>query len=400
MNDIKLAKGVYWVGAVDRDIPPSSGYAGTSYNAYLIIDEKITLVDGVKYSHRDQFWERIRNIIDPEKIDYMIVNHVEPDHSSSLPEIISTIKPEKIFCSSAGKDAIIAHFHDKTWPFQVVKSGDEISLGERTVHFIMTRMLHWPDSMFSYLKEDGILFSNDAFGQHIASDERFDDEVDIAVPIKGAKFFYANNLNLLSPLIRKTLVALEKMELTLNMIAPDHGYIWRSHPEKILEAYARWSCQKHDKKALVVYDTKWKSTEIMAKAIAQGIEEKNVPVQLCSLKTWHRGAIMEEFLTASTIVMGSPTINNGVIPSMASFLHYIKGLKPKNKIGAGFGSYGWGGEGVRQINATMDDLKFNRVDDGLRIKFVPDEEQLQACVEYGHKIAEATLAYNPGCSKE
>ncbi|SIO39884.1 FprA family A-type flavoprotein [Halodesulfovibrio marinisediminis] len=400
MNDIKLAKGIYWVGAVDHDIPPSSGYAGTSYNAYLIVDEKVTLVDGVKYSHRDQFWNRIRNIIDPVKIDYMIVNHVEPDHSSSLPEIISTIKPEKIFCSAAGKDAIIAHFHDESWPFEVVKSGDEISLGARTIHFIMTRMLHWPDSMFSYLKKDGILFSNDAFGQHIASDERFDDEVDIAIPLKGAKFFYANNLNLLSPLIKKTLRALEAMNLGIRMIAPDHGYIWRSHPEKILEAYAEWSCQKHSKEVLIVYDTKWKSTELMANAIAQGIEEKNVPVKICSLKTWHRGAIMEEFLTASTIVMGSPTINNGVIPSMAAFLHYIKGLKPKNKLGAGFGSYGWGGEGVRQINSTLDDLKIKRVDDGLRIKFVPDEAQLQACVEYGHKIAEATLAFNPGCAKD
>ena len=400
MNDIKLAKGIYWVGAVDRDIPPSSGYAGTSYNAYLIIDDKVTLVDGVKKSHRDQFWARVRNIIDPAKIDYMIVNHVEPDHSSNFPEIISTIKPEKIFCSAAGKDAIIAHFHDASWPFEVVKSGNEISLGERTVQFIMTRMLHWPDSMFSYLKEDGILFSNDAFGQHIASDDRFDDEVDIAEPLKGAKFFYANNLNLLSPLIKKTLRALDTMDLGLRMIAPDHGYIWRSHPDKILEAYAEWSCQKHSKKALVVYDTKWKSTEIMAHAIAQGIEEKNVPVQLCSLKTWHRGAIMEEFLTASTIVMGSPTINNGVIPSMAAFLHYIKGLKPKNKIGASFGSYGWGGEGVRQINSTLDDLKITRVDDGLRIKFVPDEAQLRDCVEYGHKIAEATLAFNPGCAKD
>ena len=393
MGDIKLANGIYWVGAVDRDIPPSSGYAGTSYNAFLIIDEKVTLVDGVKFSHREQMWENIKKIIDPEKIDYMIVNHVEPDHSSSLPEIVSTIKPEKIFCSSAGKEAIVAHFHNEDWPFEVVKSGTEILLGARTVHFIMTRMLHWPDSMFSYLKEDGILFSNDAFGQHVATDERFDDEVDLEMVLKGAKFFYANNLNLLSPLIKKTLKSLEKMDLGVRMIAPDHGLIWRQNPEKVLEAYSEWSRQLHSKEALVVYDTKWKSTEIMAKAIAQGIEERNVPVTLCSLKEWHRGAIMERLLTASTIVLGSPTINNGTIPSVAAFLHYIKGLKPKNKLGAAFGSYGWGGEAVRQINETFDSLKVHRIDDGLRVKFVPDEEQLQACVEYGHQIAEATLKF-------
>lgn len=393
MGDTMLANGIYWVGAVDRDIPPSSGYAGTSYNAFLIIDEKVTLVDGVKYSHREEMWDNIRKIIDPEKIDYMIVNHVEPDHSSSLPEIVSTIKPEKIFCSSAGKEAIVAHFHNEEWPFEVVKSGTEISLGARTVRFIMTRMLHWPDSMFSFLKEDGILFSNDAFGQHVATDERFDDEVDLDMVLKGAKFFYANNLNLLSPLIKKTLKSLHEMELGMRMIAPDHGLIWRKNPEKILEAYYEWSCQRHSKEALVVYDTKWKSTEIMAKAIAKGIEEKNVPVTLCSLKEWHRGAIMEKLLTSSTIVLGSPTINNGTIPSVAAFLHYIKGLKPKKKLGAAFGSYGWGGEAVRQINDTFDCLKVQRVDDGLRIKFVPDEEQLQACVEYGHRIAEATLKF-------
>lgn len=391
MSRVELANGIYWVGAIDRDIPASSGYAGTTYNAYLIIDEKITLVDGVKFSHREQFWENLRGIIDPEKIDYMIVNHVEPDHSSSLPEIVETIQPEKIFCSSAGKKAIVAHFHDEKWPFQVVKSGDEVQLGSRTIEFIMTRMLHWPDSMFSYVKEDGILFSNDAFGQHLATDERFEDEVDLDYVMKGAQFFYANNLNLLSPLIKKLLVSIEKQQLDLRMIAPDHGLIWRKDPSVILKAYGRWSRQESDNEVLVIYDTKWKATELMANAIARGVEEKDVPVTLCNLKTWHRGAIMEKLLTASTLVIGSPTINNSTIPSVAAFIHYIKGLKPRNKLGATFGSYGWGGEAVRLMNESLDGLKVSRINDGLRVLFVPDDKQIQECVEFGHTVAEATI---------
>jgi len=391
MSRIELAEGVYWVGAIDRDIPPSSGYAGTSYNAYLIVDEKITLVDGVKHSHREEFWENLRAIVDPAQIDYMIVNHVEPDHSSSLPEIVATIQPEKLFCSAAGKKAIIAHFHDESWPFEVVRDGSSVCLGKRNIDFIMTRMLHWPDSMFSYLREDAILFSNDAFGQHLATDERFEDELELDFVLQGARFFYANNLNLLSPLIKKLLVSLEKMDLKPKMIAPDHGLIWRKDPSAILSAYERWSRQVREQEVLVVYDTKWKSTELMAQAIARGIEEQEVPVTLCNLKTWHRGAIMEKLLTASTLVVGSPTLNNSTIPSVAAFLHYIKGLKPRNKMGAAFGSYGWGGEAVRLMNDAFDDLKIERINDGLRVLFVPDDESLAECVQFGHQIARATL---------
>lgn len=395
MSAVKLADNVYWVGAIDHDIPASSGYAGTTYNAYLIMDEKITLVDGVKQSHCNQLWENIREIVEPEKIDYMIVNHVEPDHSSSLPEIVRTISPEKIFCSSPGKDAIIAHFHQEDWPFEVVKKGSQLTLGKRNVEFMMTRMVHWPDSMFSYLKEDGILFSNDAFGQHLATDERFDDELDLDFILNGAQFFYANNLNLLSLRIKKILSSLDAGGMGLRMIAPDHGLIWRKNPQVILDAYDSWSLQQHEKKALVVYDTKWKSTECMAKSIAKGIEEGGVPATLCSLKQWHQSAIMAELLTASTLVVGSPTINNGILPSVAAFMQHITGLRPKKKLGAAFGSYGWGGESVTQLNNTLDSLKVQRVDDGLRVKFVPDEEQLQECIDYGRRIAQETFAFTP-----
>jgi len=393
MGNTKLAEGVYWVGAIDWDIPPASGYTGTSYNAYLIVDEKITLVDSVKGTHTAQLWENIEKIMNPEDIDYMIVNHVEPDHSSGLPEIMDRIKPEKVFCSAPGKDTILAHYHREDWPYEVVKCCDEISLGAKTVRFTMTRMLHWPDSMFSYLVEDGVLFSNDAFGQHLATNERFDEEVELDFAINGAKFFYATNLNLLSIKIKKILKTLKEQELDLKMIAPDHGVVWRKHPEKVLEAYDYWSRQQHSKEALVVYDTKWKSTETMAKKIASGIEENGVPVTLCSLKEWKLPTIAEKLLTSSTIVLGSPTLNNGASPALAALLQYLKGMRPKNKIAGTFGSYGWGGEAVKQMNETLDSLKIQRVGDGLRIQYVPNEEQLQECIEYGRSIAEATLAY-------
>lgn len=393
MSACKLTDGVYWVGAIDRDIPPSSGYTGTSYNAYLIIDEKITLVDGVKFSHQDQMWANIKEIVEPEKIDYIIVNHVEPDHASSMKEMVETIKPEKIYCSKPGRDTIVRHFHNEEWPFEIVKKNDEISLGKRTVQFMMTRMLHWPDSMFSFLKEDGILFSNDAFGQHLADERRFDDEVEISYPIQGAGFFYATNLNLLSLKVKKIMQKLQAMDWELKMIAPDHGFIWRSHIDKIFEAYEHWSNQRHHKEALVVFDTKWKSTATMAQAIAKGIEENDVPVTMCSLKEWKLTAIAEKLLTASTIVIGSPTLNNGVSPAVAALLQYLKGLRSRNKIAGSFGSYGWGGEAVPQINEVLDEIKMQRVGDGVRIQYVPNQDQLKECEEYGKRIAQETLAY-------
>jgi len=396
MSNVELVKGVYWVGAIDWDIPPSSGYTGTSYNAYLIVDEKVTLVDGVKHSHRAELFENIKKIIDPEKIDYFIVNHVEPDHSSAMIEIMETIKPEKVICSDMGMKTIIEHYHREDWPYEVVKSGSEISLGARTVQFIETRMLHWPDSMFSFLKEDGILFSNDAFGQHLATTERFDDEYDLQKALDGAKHFYATNLTLLSPLIRKLLKSLEAMDLDVKLIAPDHGVIWRSHKEAILDAYGTWSRSECESEVLVVYDTKWKSTELMAKAIAQGVEKGGAPVCLMSVKQYHRAAILQKLLTASTLVLGSPTINNSMIPSIGAFLMTLKGLKPKKKIGATFGSYGWGGEAVRHMNDWFDDMKITRINDGLRIKYIPDEAQIEECVRFGEDIAKATLELGEG----
>ncbi len=389
MKKTELAKGIYSVGAVDWDVRDFHGYStykGTTYNAFLIIDEKITLLDTVKKSHRDTLIHNIKAIIDPEKIDYIVVNHVEPDHSGCLPDMVELVKPEKIICSPMGKKAIIDHFHREDWPYEVVKTGDEISLGKRTIRFIETRMLHWPDSMFSYIKEDGILFSSDAFGQHLATTERFDDEVDLWRVMEESAKYYANILYLYSPLIRKLLKAVGEMNLDIKMIAPDHGVIWRSNIDKILQAYDNWSQNKAAQKALVIYDSMWHSTEKMAHAIAEGITETGVSTDLINLKVHHRSDIMTAVLNANTIILGCSTLNNGLLPRMAGLLMYMRGLKPTNKLGASFGSYGWSGEAVNLMNKALEDMKIEVIEDGLRLKYVPDQDSLAECVEMGRRI--------------
>ncbi|MFT5726389.1 MAG: flavorubredoxin [Desulforhopalus sp.] len=392
MSNNELAKGVHWVGAVDWDIRDFHGYStykGTTYNAFLVVDEKITLFDTVKHSHKAELLRNIKKIVDPEKIDYIVVNHVEMDHSGSLPDLVDLIKPEKIFCSPMGKKAILDHFHQEEWPFEVVKSGDEVSLGKRTVQFIETRMLHWPDSMFSFLKEDGILFSSDAFGQHLASSERFDDEVDLSVVMKESAKYYANILYLFAPLIKKLLASVAEMNLDIKMIAPDHGVIWRTHQSVILAAYDKWSSHESDKKALVIYDSMWHSTEEMAHAVTDGLVEAGVSTNMVNLQVHHRSDVMTQVLGAKAVVLGSSTLNNGLLPRMAGFLMYMRGLKPTNKIGATFGSFGWSGEAVSLMNKALEEMKIDVIEDGLKIKYVPDEEKLEECREMGRRVGKA-----------
>ena len=392
MSNNEIAKGIHWVGAVDWDIRDFHGYStykGTTYNAFLVVDEKITLFDTVKHSHQSVLLKNIRAIVDPEKIDYIVVNHVEMDHSGSLPDLVDLIKPEKIFCSPMGKKAIVDHFHKTEWPFEVVKSGDEVSLGKRTVQFIETRMLHWPDSMFSFLKEDGILFSSDAFGQHLASSERFDDEVDLSVVMKESAKYYANILYLFSPLIKKLLASVAEMNLDIKMIAPDHGVIWRTHQSKILDAYDKWSKNESEKKALVIYDSMWHSTEDMAHAVSDGLIEAGVSTNMVNLQVHHRSDVMTQVLGAKAIVLGSSTLNNGLLPRMAGFLMYMKGLRPTNKLGATFGSFGWSGEAVNLMNTALQEMKIDVIEDGLRIKYVPDEDKLEECREMGKRVGKA-----------
>ncbi len=385
----QIAQNIYWVGVVDWNIRDFHGYVtsrGSTYNAYLILDDKIALVDTVKHMFSDELVKNVKEIVDPEKIDYIIVNHVEMDHSSSLPIMAKLAKNATIIASERGKEAIIEHY-GSDFNIKTVKSGDEIKLGSRTLKFLDATMLHWPDSMFTYIVEDKILMPNDAFGQHLASAERFDDEVDEHVLMEEAATYYANILMLLGPLITKKIQEVVAAGLVCCMIAPSHGIIWRKDPSKIIQAYADWAAGKTKKKIVIVYDTMWGSTDKMARAIAHGASHEGVEVKMCKLRASDNTEAMTEILDAKAVIVGSPTLNNGVFPTLGSFITYATGLKPKDKLWSFFGSYGWGGGAVRALIETAKKAGFNVREPGLEVKYVPDEADLQKCFEFGKQIA-------------
>jgi flavorubredoxin len=395
MKPVKIAKDIYSVGVKDWNIRDFHGYStlqGTSYNAFLIVDEKTVLIDTVKKEFADQLIDNISGVIDPKKIDYVISNHTEMDHSGGLPRVMHRIGEDKpLYVSKMGLKNHSRHFSQK-WNYHVVGTGDEVNLGSRTLTFLETRMLHWPDSMFTYLKEDKILFSSDGFGQHYAGHENFDDEIGDEI-MRHAKKYFANILLLYSPLILNLVETVTELGLEIDMICPDHGIIWRKDPGKIINAYVKWAKQAPEKKAVVVHDTMWHSTETMANEIASGIADQGVAVKPINIRNSHRSEIMTEVLDAAAVVVGSPTINNQLFPTVADFLTYMKGLKPKNKIGAAFGSYGWSGESVKLINKELEDMKFDVIDPGVRIQYVPDKEGKGACFELGKKIGKAIKKY-------
>ena len=391
MKPIEIAEGIYWVGVIDwniRDFHGYSTYQGTTYNAFLIMDEKITLIDTVKKEFADELISNIGQIIDPKKIAHVISNHTEMDHSGSLARVMHKIGEEKpLYCSKMGHKNLSLHFSNN-WDYQPVEDGGELSLGKRTLTFMETRMLHWPDSMFTYVNEDRLLFSSDGFGQHYSGPERFDDQVgDDIMP--HAKKYFANILLPYSPLILKLVDKVTEMGLAIDMICPDHGVIWRKDPSKIINAYVEWSTQEPKRKAVVIYDTMWHSTEAMAEAISEALGEEGVYAKPMNLRNCHRSDIITEVLDAGAVIVGSPTFNNGLFPTVSDFLTYMKGLKPKNKIAAAFGSYGWSGESVKLINKEFEQMKFDVIDPGVRIQYVPEEKGIEACHELGRKIAGA-----------
>lgn len=394
MKPVQIAEKIFDVGVPDWNIRDFHGYSterGSTYNAFLILDEKIALIDAVKKEYADQLLSRISQIVDPARIDYVISNHTEMDHTGALAQVMQAVGSNTpLVCSRMGHKNLSAHFRN-AWNYQTVQSQDVLSLGSRTLSFLETRMLHWPDSMFTYLAEDKILFSSDAFGQHYAGPEKYDDELGEAVMPHARKYF-ANILLPYSDLILKLLEQVGRMGLEIRMICPDHGVIWRKQPEKIIEAYDLWSRQVPEKKALVVYDTMWHSTEKMAEAIVAGFIEAGVRARPIHIRSSHRSDIMAELMDARAIVVGSPTLNNGLFPTVSDFLTYMKGLRPKNRIGAAFGSYGWSGEAVKIVGRELEDARIQLADSGLKIAYVPDSEQLKQCADFGKKIAAAVLA--------
>lgn len=375
MQPIRIKDNIYWVGAVDWDIRNFHGYTtqrGATYNAYLIIDDKITLIDTVKPQFYDEMIRRISQVVDPVEIDYIISNHVEMDHSGSLPKLMELAKNGTVITSPKGQQGLKTHYK-KDWNFRIVKSGDTLNLGKRNINFVLTPMVHWPDNMIGYLAEDKILFSNDSFGQHLASSERFDDELPLQMILEEAKKYYGN---IVLPYGRQVAKALEAvLGLDIEIIAPSHGVLWRSHIPEIVEQYKKWSANETEDIAVIVYDTMWNSTEKIAYAVQSAFEAKGIATKIRNLKTNHISDIMTDVVTAKYICVGSPTLNNNMLPTVAAFLTYLKGLAPKNRKGLAFGSYGWGGQSVGQVEDVLKNCGFDLFEQ-IKIEYIPDDSVL------------------------
>ncbi|HLN90115.1 MAG TPA: flavodoxin domain-containing protein [Candidatus Binatia bacterium] len=392
MVKVTLKDGVNWVGVIDWNLRDFHGYVtyrGATYNSYLILDEKTALVDTVKGTFLGELAEKISELTSLEKIDYIIVNHVEMDHSSGLPAMAKLAKNAKIIASTRGKDALIKHYGPEFERVETVKTGDEVKLGKRTLRFIEAPMLHWPDSMFTYLVEDKILMPNDAFGQHLASSGRFDDEVDEHVLMEEAATYYANILMPQSPLITRKIQEVQQMGIQIDMIAPSHGVIWRKNPGKIIQAYLDWSSGVANKnKVVVVFDSMWGSTEKMARAIVDGAVSQGVEVKLLKLRGSSNSEVMTEILESKAIIVGSPTIHNGIFPTIGGFLTDATGLKPKGKLWGFFGSFGWGGGAVKGMMEIAKNAGFEVYSQTLEVKYIPDAGELKKCFEFGQQIAQ------------
>lgn len=388
---VEVMPNIYWVGAVDWAIRDFHGYLtsrGTTYNAYLIMADKITLVDTVKGPFCQEMLSRIASVVDPARVDYLISNHAEMDHSGCLPQALAALQPEKVFCSTMGARILPKHFRLEQ-ELTPVKDGEVLSLGNMDVTFLETKLLHWPDSMFSYLPAQKLLFSQDAFGMHLASSERFDDQLDPWVLQQEAAKYYANILTPFSPLVQKLLAKVQELGLSVDLIAPDHGPLWRGDPGKIMGLYDHWSQLAPTRKAVVVYDTMWQSTAMMASAYGDGLEAGGACVRMMPLNASHRSDIATELLDAGAVLVGSPTINGVVFPTVADILSYLKGLKRRNLIGTCFGSYGWSGEAVAQIAEQLQEMKVEMVGEPVRCNWVPDEAILAQCYEAGQAVAAA-----------
>ncbi len=382
MKAIKLREGIYWVGGIDWDLRNFHGYLtqrGSTYNAYLIIDEKVTLIDNVKHYLYDEMIARISDVIDPARIDILIQNHVEMDHSGGMPKLIEKLPNAKIYTNANGIKGLKMHYK-QDWNFVEVKTGDSINIGKRTLSFLTTPMVHWPDNQFTYCPEEEILFSNDGFGQHIASSERFAKDLPIGIVLEEAKKYYANIVLPYSKQVQKVLDAAKTLKI--KMICPSHGVIWtEENIHLIIDAYKQWAYNISDQHyGLVIYDTMWKSTQIMAIAIHETFEKLGIRSKLLNLQANHVSDIMTDIIDARFIAVGSPTLNSSILPTVAAFVYYLKGLSPKDRIGLAFGSYGWGGQSIPILQQLLGDEKeccFEMLEP-VKVQYIPTKEDLEA----------------------
>ncbi len=376
MNALKIGENIYWVGAIDWNLRNFHGYLtqrGSTYNAYLIIDEKVTLIDTVKHYLADEMMARICSVIDPSRLDYIVANHVEMDHSGSLPRILQHAPKAQVIASQKGAAGLEMHYE---LPCEVTgkKSGEQLRLGANTLQFLSTPMVHWPDNMVTYLPQQKILFSNDSFGQHCASAERFDDEFPFDILMEEAKKYYANIVMPYGKQAKKELDAAS--DLSIELIAPSHGLMWRSHIPAIVNEYTKWATNTVEEKAIIVYDTMWKSTQKMAYVIADAFNDQGIPATMCNLQTNHISDIVTMLIDARYCAVGSPTLNQNMLPTVASFCTYFRGLAPKGtpKKGIAFGSYGWAEKGVSQIKEEFEKSNVECIA-SLTSQYIPGTQQ-------------------------
>lgn len=396
MQPVEIKKDIFWVGAVDFDKREFHGYSrcpdGTTSNAFLVRDEKSVLVDTVMPGHAGELLCRLAKIMPPDKVDYIICNHMELDHQGVLAEIVERVRPEKIFVSENGAKSFKGYFGERDWPIQVVKSGEELSLGSKKIIFQYTPMLHWPDSMVSYLPGEKLLLSNDIFGQNIASTERYVDTYDNMEEFDYRVHEYYNNIVLpYSQIVLKTLPVVEKLDI--DMVAPDHGLIYRSKKDiqHIISLYRAMAEQKPQKRAVIFYDTMWDSTEKMAYAICNGLADSGVPTRIMSVKKNHHSQVMTELSYCGAMIVGSPTHNNTILPLVAAQMCYIKGLKPLNRVGAAFGSYGWSGESAKMLQTMLAEMNVELPAEPLKCNWAPTKDTFKACYQLGRTVADALI---------
>ncbi len=378
-----------WVGYVDFHVRDFHGYdtdRGATYNAYLVRDEKTALIDTVKAPFAEHLLRNVAERIDPAKVDYVVCNHAEPDHASALPRIMQAMPEAKLVCNPRCRDALAAYHDVASWRFELVATGDRIPLGRRTLEFVETPMVHWPESMVTYVPEEKLLFSMDAFGQHYATSQRFDDELPLPAILAEAKKYYAN---IVTPWGKQVAGALKKLgELPLAMIAPAHGLIWRTHLQSILDAYADWSVCRPRAKVLVIYDTMWESTAEMAEAIAEGAMAEGVEVMPMHVRRTSLTRIATEALDSAALALGSATLNRTMMPAAAAVLNYLEGLRPAGKAAMAFGSYGWGRGAPEAIDRWLDAMPWQKLRAPLRCQYRPTPTVLEECRAAGRLLAQ------------
>jgi len=393
MMGFKIEENIVWVGKIDWELRKFHGeeystHRGTSYNSYLVKDEKTALIDTVWGRFSNEFVKNLKKEIPLETIDFVIANHAEVDHSGALPELMRYIPDTPIYCTSNGVSSLKGHYH-QGWNFQVVKTGDKLSLGSKELIFVEAQMLHWPDSMMCYLTNDNILFSNDAFGQHIASELMYNDLVDQAELFQEAIKYYANILSPFSALVDRKIKEVVALNLPMTMICPSHGVIWRKDPLQIVNQYVQWANSYAENQITVVYDSMWEGTRQMAEAIAKGIREvdQTVAVKLFNVARSDKNDVITEIFKSKAILIGSPTVNKGVLSAVAAILEEIKGLSFQNKKAAAFGCYGWSGEAVKIISDKLKEGGFQLLNDGIREKWNPNDESVDNCIRFGKDVA-------------